>query len=55
MKKLITILFSIFCFNSLFALKLPGIGKDKTVHDRFIKGGKQDMFQQVKAQSQKLN
>lgn len=40
MKKLITILFSIFCFNSLFALTLPGIGKGSTVQDRLIKGGK---------------
>ena len=40
MKKLTTILFSIFCFNSLFALKPPGIGKGSTVQDRRIKGGK---------------
>ena len=40
MKKLITILFSIFCFKSIFALTLPGIGKGSTVQDRLIKGGK---------------
>lgn len=26
MKKLITIVFALFCLNSLFALTLPGIG-----------------------------
>lgn len=40
MKKLLTILISIFCLNSLFALTLPGIGKGSTVQDRAIKGGK---------------
>lgn len=40
MKKLTTILFSIFCLNSLFALTLPGIGKGSTVQNRLIKGGK---------------
>lgn len=40
MKKLITILMTVFCLNSLFALTLPGIGKGTQVQDRLIKGGK---------------
>lgn len=40
MKKLLTILLSIICLNSLFALTLPGIGKGSAVQERAIKGGK---------------
>lgn len=40
MKKIFTLLLSIICFNSLFALTLPGVGKGSNVQDRVIKGGK---------------
>lgn len=40
MKKLLLILISLFCLNSLFALTLPGIGKGTPVQERVIKGGK---------------
>lgn len=40
MKKILLILVSLFCLNSLFALTLPGIGKGTPVQERVIKGGK---------------